>query len=290
MGKTRSAGWVGGTVVFVLAIFFATYFFLYQPRADATAQTKVETQDTRSRNDLLEIRVVELRAEFARLDEYREELAAIAVQIPREARLADMTRMITDLATQNAVTIIELSPGAAMVVTLPIPAVVASAEPSAPAGTDTDGTAIDQAEETAQDAEVAADAQDDTEAPVDPALPTAPVQIEGFVTVPITIKVLGPYPNVLAFLDQLQRRDGRLFLPSSLDSARLKMTEAAGGKPAIADGDLELMITGYTYVLVDVPGVTPVTSGEDVEEPEEPAMPRSDRNPFIPLVPSSTAG
>lgn len=307
MGKPRSVGWIAGTVVLVLAIFGATYTLLYMPRKDAAAETLAQAEETQSRNDLLEIQVAQLRKDFARLDDYRAELEEIGTQIPNRANLADLTAMIQAQAVASGVTILEIAPGAPSIVTLAAPTVVTTAPTGGTQGSPGDA-AVDQAEETAGDAEDAAEERDDAEpepAPP-PTTPGAVEQIEGFITIPVTVKVVGTYPGVMLFLDQLQMREGRLFLVADMDGVRQKAAEPAQGKPALADGDLELTISGYVYVLLDMPGMVPPDeepaeeptddptddptdepTDEPTEEPtDEPTLPTSPRNPFIPLPPS----
>ena len=287
MGKSRSAGWIGGTAVLIVAILLAAYFLLYTPRAEDAAATQAMADETVARNDILEIQVADLRAKAENIDEYWQALDAMGAQIPDAAELADFTQVVREAAEQFGVTIVELAPGAPMTVAVPTPVT-----PTAPTAPPTDGaapgdTAVDQAEETAGAAEESADAQDDADQPAAPTAPTGPVQIEGFVAVPGMIKVLGPSADTVDFLDHLQTRPGRLFLASDLDATRQKNVAAGQGKPATVDGDLELTINGYIYVLLDIPGATPVPEGEEpTEEPAEPAMPGSPNNPFVPLVPS----
>jgi hypothetical protein len=293
--KTRSAGWIGGTVVLIVAIFAATWFLLASPRFEAAAATRSEAENAQQQNEILQIQVDALRAESLLLADYRRDLAQIAIELPPEARLADLTHTVAQLALDNGVVVGSITPGSPAVVTLPIPAVVT--EPAADPAADPDSTAIETAEETADDAEAAADAQDDTQ-PQEPAAPTAPAQIDGFVAVPIAIVVGGAYENVLAYLDALQHSE-RLFLVAQLEAVRLEATEAVPGAPAgegepPADGEpaadqlVTLTITGMVYVLVDQPGSTG-TSGEVSAEDETPTtppvLPDSDRNPFIPLAP-----
>jgi len=230
---------------------------------------------------------VKLSADFARLDEYKTDLAAIAVQLPPQANLADLTHTVAQLAADNSVTVVGVLPGVSGVLTLPTPVVV---QPPATGTPETAGSAVEEAEETADEAEASAEERDDAE-PVAPAAPQGPAQIEGFVAYPVVINVLGSYPNVLAFLEQIQTISARLFLVTDLDATRQRTAPASQGRPATVDGDLELMIAGYAYVLTDQTGITTASEdGAETEEPAEAVMPGSDRNPFIPLAPTGSGG
>ena len=268
MRRTRSAGWIGGTVFLILIIFAATWFLLAAPRFEAAATTRTAAADVRDRNDILEIQNAQLRKDFENLDEYKAELAALQTQIPTEAQLTDYTRTVNELATAAGVFILEVSPGVPQVVTIPTPVVVAAPVPAV-------ATTADEAPDVSPDA---------AEEPA-PAAPAAPEQIEGFVAVPLVVKVVGPYASVSAFLLQMQTGPARLFLTAVLDGTSQDEADATGGKPAILAGDLELTITGFTYVLVDPQAA--VADGAGTTEGEEPAavpLPTSDRNPFAPLT------
>jgi hypothetical protein len=77
----------------------------------------------------------------------------------------------------------------------------------------------------------------------------------------------------------LQRKSERLFLVGELEYVRQKKGEASGGKPATKDGDVELRIVGFIFVLTE-PDAKPA-------EPEPGILPAdSNRNPFVPLVPT----
>jgi|GEM_PF-324847 len=306
MSKTRSAGWIGGTAVLIVGILVATYFLLYLPRADEAAATLSMAEETNSRNDILEVEVAGLAAKADNLSVYTDALDELSIQIPADAALAQFTEMVRSGAGQFSVLLEEVSPGVPITVTVPTPVAETPAAPTAPTeGGDAPGsagTAIGQAEETAGDAEASADAHDDTDTGTGaPVAPTGPQQVEGLVAVPVTIKALGSYGNVLAYVEYLQERPGRLFLLSDLDAIRQKATPATQAKPAIADGDLEVTIVGYFYVLRDTLGLADVLAGlegdveqvgdepseEPTEEPTEEPMPNSPNNPFVPLVPTA---
>ncbi len=281
MGRSRSIGWIAGTVVLMLALSALTYFLLYLPRAEDTAATLEEAEIVRAGNDILEIRIAQLAEQYEHLDEYKAELAALAVQIPEERDWDTVLEMINGFAT-----------GAG----LPLPALEASvsdatpltvfaqpgAQPAAPPADDAaqpGDAAVDQAVETGDDAEAAADAQDGT---VDPPAPTGPVAVEGLTMVPFSVKVSGPHLNVMTFLNALQQHDGRLFFVGDFDVVRLGETDATDLRPAIADGDVELTARGFFFALSsEVPEVP------SEEEPVAPGLPGSGGyNPFVPLEPS----
>ena len=290
MGKTRAAGWIAGTAVVVIGILAATYFLLYQPRVDETALTMQQVESARSQNDLLEVQVTALAAAAENLQLYEAELDVLELQMPPEVRLAELTDLMDSLAVGNGVTIIQTTPGAAMAVVPPTPVVSQPTTPPPAEGDEgaTDaGSATGVGAVTADEAEDAADQRDDTgdgtAAPA-PTAPTGPPVIEGFVAVPFMVKVFGAYPNAVSFLDALQRRDERLYLATDVIMKRVKAGPPTQGRPAAVDGDVELQINGYFYVLLDPATAAP----EPGEEPTEPPVfpPYDGDNPYVPLVPT----
>lgn len=278
MGANRKGGWIGGTAIVIVITFVATWFLAVSPRFEAAARTLEEAAEVESRNTVLEMQVASLQADYARIDELRAELANSQLQIPDEADLDGVLFMIDEHAVASAITIVEIAAAPSIPVTLPIPLqVVEPVEPVEPAD--------DPASE---------DADPDGTIPPEPTAPTeptAPPQIEGFVAIPIVVKVLGTYPSALAFLERMQTAHVRLFLVTGLKGVRQENQVPASGKPATVDGDLELEIAGFAYVLVN-PLVQSVLGDDEETTPEqEPSdLPPSDRNPFIPLVPSNPAG
>jgi hypothetical protein len=127
-----------------------------------------------------------------------------------------------------------------------------------------DGTASSAAEPSDS---ATASTEDDAVATPAPAAAAAP---EGFVAVPVTITVLGPFLNSLAFLSDLQA-DPRLFLITGIDGEGQGEAEAGDGRPATHVGDVEMVITGYLYVLSD-----PNAATGDTEEPADGSLPSLD--------------
>lgn len=268
MGKTRAGGWVAGTIVLVLAMTAAIWFLVAQSRFESAAATMLQAEDTRSRNDLLRIQLAQLKEDFEHLDEYKAELASLQSQVPATADLGGYTRALDALAVSSGVTILDASPGVAETVSVVTPAVPVATD-TAVASTGDTSAATEGAEASGTEASGTAVA----------ATPVSPVP-EGMVAIPMSVRVLGTYDGVSAFLSQLQQGLPRLFLVTALDGTSQDAADAGGGRPAVADGDLELNVTGYLYVLAD----QNVVVEPGAEEPTEtPALPSSPRNPFLPL-------
>lgn len=228
----KASTWVGGTVVLGVLVAAGGWFGAISPTLTSASSAASDAQAADDRNAQLQKQLATLKKQFERLDEYRAELALARTEIPSVADLANFTRAISTLADSAGTNIISIAPGVPTVVTPALPPVPVPTEP-APADT------------AAGDAEGEAPA-DGTAAPVTPEPPAA---IPGFVAVPVEVIVVSNMPSAITFLNSLQAASQRLFLVTALNGTGQGEQEASGGRPATAEGDVELSITGYIYVL-----------------------------------------
>ena len=270
MARTAKAPWVAGTVVLAAAFGAGAWFGLISPTLSDATDVRDQAQTQRDQNDLLQLKVAKLEADFAKLDDYRDQLDAARAQIPQTADLSTYLRQLSDRAVTDGVTITALSPGVPVVVTLATPAggtaaggsdPAATAEPSAEPSTATEGS-----QESADPADPGASAP----AP-------AAQDAGGLVAVPISVTVVGAYPAAVQYLDDLQHVTQRLLLVTGVTATALEEAPATANRPATAAGDVELVVTGYTYVL---PDPDPLTQAGIVDEGPLPAG--SGRNPLQP--------
>ncbi|KSW28994.1 type 4a pilus biogenesis protein PilO [Cellulomonas sp. B6] len=263
MAGSKRSTWIGGTALAGVALGAGAWFLAISPAFDAAAEVREQTSQTVQRNDLLEMQVTKLAADYAKLDQYKAELAALQVQIPTTARLADLTRQIAQIAESRGVTITALAPAPPQLVVPPV-----AAAPAAPATTDagagTDGT------------EPAAGGAGGEAAPV--ASPDVVVPA-GLVAVPLSLTVVGTYDATVAFVGDLQGALPRLVLVTDLTGTSQEETEAGGGKPATARGDQEIVLSAFAYVLPD-----PAAGATAPEQPA--AVPASvpGKNPLVPAA------
>ncbi|MBO0926333.1 hypothetical protein J1G44_17805 [Cellulomonas sp. zg-ZUI199] len=240
----KSTTWVGGTVVVALLILVATWFVGISPTlaATSTAHDAADASDTR--NVQLRADLDRLEQQFAQLDASKAELAAIGRQIPPQAQLAEYIRTVQATAEATGVAFIGYVAGE--------PELVIPVEVEAPA------PAVAEEPEASEGAE---GAEDGAEPAATETVPAGFVPVEGFVGMALEVIVLGPAANVSAFVDQLQNGPERLYLVTALDGEGQKEEEGRNGRPATAEGDIELKITGYLY------GLAPTTTPAPTEEP-----------------------
>ncbi|TQL04210.1 hypothetical protein [Cellulomonas sp. SLBN-39] len=263
MGRSKSSTWIGGAVVVALLVVTAAWFLLIGPVLTAAAQTREQAEGVRATNDVMRDRIAVLSAQFEEIETYRSELQELRVSVPATADVADYLRDVQRAAEARGLTVTSVVPGTPEEF-LPYAAQAAQAAAAAAA-------AEAATEEGSTDAAAPADV---APAAVDTGVPA------GMVDVPVQLTVVGPYAQVVAFIDTLQHGTDRLLLVTSFTGTGQDDAEASGGKPATSVGDLEATISGYLYVLPEDGAATPTD-----EEAEEPALPGAvdGKNPIVPV-------
>lgn len=253
----KSTTWVGGTVVVALIILVATWFIGVSPTIAATSAAHEAADASDARNVQLQADLDRLKQQFAELETSKAELAAIGRQIPDEPALAEYVRTVQSLAETTGVAFLGYEAGLPELV---VPVEVAQAAPaqeeSAEAGSGEEATEGDESGEAPATVET---------------VPAGFQPIEGFVGISLSVTVLGPAANVSAFVQELQNTPERLYLVTAFDGEGQKAEEPRNGRPATAEGDIELKVTGYLYGL----------------EPLTPPAPSDEPTPLAPLPPAT---
>lgn len=245
--------WVGGTSLVAVALLGGTWFLAVAPTLSLASETQVQTAATEQQNADLRTKIAQLKVDFANLPALEQDLADLRVGIPTSLELADYLRELDGIAAASSVTLLDLAFQDS--VTVPVAAAPAADVPD-PSATTTSTAGVE-----GETAEVA---------------PAAPAAIDGFVAVPVTLTALGTFPNGLGFLGALQTGTQRIFLPGAVSAVGQPAAPGSGGRPETAEGDIELKVTGYLYVLEDTTAVDP-SPGPTGELPQ-----LDDRNPVAP--------
>jgi len=266
MGSTKSAPWFVAATLASVVILALSWFFAISPAMTVAAEARSQAAQESDLNDLLQLQIATLADQFAHLDEYKADLAALRVQVPAEADLSELNRELQALATSTGVTL------TAVQQSVPAAFVPAVAVPAAVAPTTTDGGTTEAAGTDAPAGAVAA---------ADPA--PAAVAPVGFYAVPVSVTLVGSYEQASAFLSSFQTGSQRLFLAASITALAQEETGATNGRPALAAGDLELTVTGFAYVLQGSAAAVPEAPAEETAPPALPE-PSDQRNPFQPIA------
>lgn len=257
MAATRTT-WVGGTVFGAVVALAGGWVLGISPLLDAAAESDTQRVEVEAQNAVLQGKIVQLKAQFENLDQFKAEVQALEVQIPPTADLADYLREMSTLAEAQGAFIVSVKPGVPL-------SVSDAAESAASAAASTTAPAATPEPTATEDATASEEATE----PTVTAAPTAPA-IPGFVAIPVDINLLGSVANVANAMTALQTSSTRLFVITSITGKGTDAAEASEGKPATNEGDLDLTITGYIYV-VQAPAVAPVPEDETA-----PALPGGD--------------
>lgn len=222
MHSAKIRNWLTGGIVLAAIILVAAWFLLIAPIRAETAEFTEQAEAQEDMNVAEAKRIAVLKAQFENIDEFKKDLAKLRTQMPQTLEHSEFQRQLAAIADEHDVVIagISVSPSTELRGSAATP----------PADTD------DKADD---------DAADGTSAPA----PSS--QFQNFHQVSVSIDVQGTYRDTMDFLADLQTINPRLFLVLGLDGTALEQTDEAGGLPARADGDLQLVVNGQMYVMAD---------------------------------------
>lgn len=231
MSLSRTNAWIAGTVAVCVLLSAAAWFLLIAPTRANAAELRETTESTAASNDQLQIKVNQLAAQNETLDEKRAELAVVREAMPADPDLALLNRKLEAEAAAAGVTLMRVAPGAAVPVVAPTPVAVAPVE--------------------GESADAAA------------AATPAPTPASSVLAIPVSLDVIGPFANVSSFLQAVQTKLGRDFLVQSLNVVAEDPAEASGAKPATANGDVTMTITGSVFVLPETAAAAAAPTAPD---------------------------
>ncbi len=241
MNAPRTTPWIGGAAFGAVVILAGTWFLGVSPRLDEAEALHSDAERVEGDNAVLQQEVDVLAAQFARIEEYRSEVAALRKHVPAEIGSVEYHRQIDERATAAGVVITDVD------VAVPQLFLNSAEVQPAPAAT---GAAAADAEGTADAASDTAEGGTQPAATAPDPLSTASGMMEGFVLVPATVTVLGPFENVMTFVQGEQQAE-RIRLVHGIKMVRQDERPEAPGEPAIAAGDVEAELSMYLYVLAD---------------------------------------
>jgi hypothetical protein len=233
--------WITGTVAVGAAVLAGSWLLVIDPVRSETATVRASIEQQAAQNTARELALIRLAEQYEHLDAQRAELAGLQAAIPAEAELPGLTRQLQEAAARSGVTIVQLT----------------SATPAAVNGA------------TAADAPPAGDGGAEAAGGAGSVPVLSRMQL-GFT-------VLGDYDAVQRFVSEVQTGTERLLLVSAVTATSQAATDASGGRPATAAGDVEASFTAYAFTLAD-PAATAIPAEE-----QPGSLPTSDRDPFAPL-------
>lgn len=253
MARSKASPWIVGTVLLCVGILALAWFVLISPQLAQASTVRDDAEQTRAQNAIQQQRVDTLKRQFAELDVYKAELAEIGTRIPSGAEVPDLLRAFAAEAEAAGVTVLSVAPGTPE-------EFFAATEGAAPPPA--------QPEPDADDDDVTEDANatDEVATPA-PAAGGAGDGVPGMVAVPVQVTVLGGYDAVTDFVRRVQGEIPRLYVVTTFEITGQEEQEASNGRPATQEGDAEMIINGYVYVLLDEePGAGAPVDGTDTTE------------------------
>ena len=237
MDKNRL--WVIGSVLVMVAILALGYVLGIQPQLKSASAARTERLTVVATNAEQALVLAQLKKDFAGIDLVRNELAPLALSVPRGTEMPAFIDQLSALAGRSQVTLSTIGvsePVAYASVAPPVAeAPVADASPA-------DGVAADAAV-----ADLVAAAPVAT-AGVPPVVNSS-ITAANFASLSVQISIKGDYSRVLDFVNGLQT-GSRLFLVSGLTTSVVAAEGAAEGVAPVASGTVDATITGLVYVLV----------------------------------------
>ena len=237
MDKNRL--WVIGSVLVMAAILALGFVLGIQPQLKSASEARAERLVVETTNVEQALVLAQLKMDYARIDEVRDELAPLTLSVPAGTEMPAFINQLSELAGQSQVSLTMIT------VTEP----QAYAEVAAPVA---EAPVADAAAEggTADAAAVAAPV---AAAPVAtagvPPVVDARITAANFASLSVQISIRGDYNRVLDFVNGLQT-GSRLFLVSDITTTALSAEGATTETAPVDAGTVDATVTGLAYVLV----------------------------------------
>jgi hypothetical protein len=217
--SSPTSRWTAGAAAVGAGVVAICYVTVIGPKRGEAAQLADATASAQQQNDALQVRIAQLKAQFASLPQRQAELSTMLGQMPVTADIPHFVRSLDALASDSGVILDAVTPTAAQAL---------GASSAAPAtGTGTTGSGTTGTGTTGSG----------TAASAGSAGVGAPAGGNGsqVVTVPITVTVHGPYFKAVTFLKNLQSGQ-RAFLVTGL-------------QVAVAGSDITMTVRGRVFAV-----------------------------------------
>lgn len=241
MPKTRGA-WIGLALFVCVVLTVFTWFFFISPKFDERTELVAQEDALVIENNALERRVAALRAQFARIEEFRAQLGQLQTRIPTTAQTDDLIDEIDAAAEKHDVIVMAVR---------------------AETGRSLAGDAAQLPEPEPTESESGESDEDSADGvPAEPEKAPAPRwAADGptdLVALPYKIEIEADYADALTFIEDLQTKDGRYFLVSDPVFTALDVEEADVTK------ELGITFTLFSFVLTEEGAAAPADD-EDAE-------------------------
>ncbi|MFC5928089.1 hypothetical protein D6T64_10300 [Cryobacterium melibiosiphilum] len=239
----RNRIWMFGAALVVGVTLVVGWLLGISPQLNDVRTARAERIAVEAQNAVYELQLEALKNDFEDIDGVQDELSELRTSVPTDAQLPDFVAEVSALAAANGLSLSAMNVSDAEAYE---PLAVVEAVP-AEAAASADGAAPD----------AAASAPDADAVPVAPAAPVVAAEVPpvtsplvtaaNFVSVPVTITLVGDYDRVLDFLDGL-RTGERLVSVSAVSTDAVE-----GGTPeAPVAAGVTASISALIFVLRDL--------------------------------------
>jgi len=111
--SSRTSRWSAGTALVCVLVVAAAWFLLITPRRAEADTTRQQQATVAQANDLLRVKVAQLRAQAANLGKTRDELVKLHQEFPPTADLPGLIRTVSRLSTAAGTDLLSITPGSA---------------------------------------------------------------------------------------------------------------------------------------------------------------------------------
>jgi Tfp pilus assembly protein PilO len=211
------------------------------PQLEAAALARADRASVEAQNEVHRARIVELQAQFARIDETRAELAALQLQIPEGSDLPGFVDELTAIATAHNVKVTKYTaeePLSPVAVQAGIAPPVAEPAPTEPAPADGSAPADAAAAADAPAPDDAASAASSTTTNI-----SAGTTTENLFAIPVSLSLSGTDLDVRAMLADLEAGPRLFFVTSAKIVAQTDAGTGAGSEQGVSE------VRGFVYVV-----------------------------------------
>jgi len=216
------------TVLGAVVILAAGWFLLISPVLAGAADASEQALQQESTNQMTQIQVDKLEAQFANMADYEAQLAELQVQIPTSQGYADLQRLFASVAERHNVVITSLQFGSGTL----LEQSAAGDGSGQPTGETTDPTSPSPAPSPAPTTGTTGTDGTTGEAP----------SASKLYSIPVSATMEGAYDDLMAVLNELQTGTARLVLVTNVT---LSPTDALEGEAA----GTTAVFAGETFVL-----------------------------------------
>lgn len=276
-----------GTTVWILGAFLISalfgagaYSLLISPQLSSASTAKSDLADVKEFNDLLDIQILTAQSKAEEVDSWYSQIAAIQVDMPPTPEQAAFERMLNESLQLQGLPTVAVVYGTATSVA-PTPLDIASSLGADP---------VAEAPSTSTTPSPAPTPSANP-IPEDTAIPDVAAPVEdsalfiGLLQTPVTITTEGTPQPIMRFLLDMQTQNDRFFTVTNFDIQRATTTDAGPGRPALAEGDWIINITGLIFNLYDGALSLPIKESASTPPYKGDTVP----NPFIPIPGTETA-